>query len=378
MLGRRTMLKIQMNAQTRLTLQAWVRHRNRKIPGGLARRARTLLLLEQGHSYVQTATWVGFTEGNLRKWAKRFLEQGVTGLREQPRPGRIPVFLPEVALHVVKLACERPDQVGSSLSQWDCPELARKLTADRVVSSISAETVRRILQSHKLKPWRHHLWLSTKVPRDQYFAQQMQDLVEMYTRPLKEGEMVLCVDEKTNLQPRPRKASTLPARPGNPIRLEHEYKRVGALHLFAAFDTRSGKVYARTDLRKRQVEFMAFLSQLERELPDTKTQVYLVLDNSKVHKGQLVRAWFQAHPRFHCHFLPVHCSWMNQVEQWFSIVQRKRLRISDFSDLDQLAERLKAFVAEWNTYAHPFNWSTKSAAKVMAKCEAQAVRIPAA
>src|SRR6266568_8574313 len=179
MLGRRTMLKIQMNAQTRLTLQAWVRHRNRKIPGGLARRARTLLLLEQGHSYVQTATWVGFTEGNLRKWAKRFLEQGVTGLREQPRPGRIPVFLPEVALHVVKLACERPDLVGSSLSQWDSTELARKLKAEGVVQVISATTIWRILRSHKLKPWRHHLWLSAKVPRDEHFANLVRTLVEL-------------------------------------------------------------------------------------------------------------------------------------------------------------------------------------------------------
>jgi transposase len=186
--------------------------------------ARALLLLERGHSYVQTATWVGFTERNLRKWAKRFLEQGVTGLSEKPRPGRMPVFLPEVALHVVKLACERPDRMGRSLSRWDCPELARKLTVEGLVSSISAETIRRILWSHKLKPWRHHLWLSAKVPRDQHFARQIQELVELYTRPLTEGEMVLCVDEKTNLQPRPRKASTLPARPGQPIRLEHEYK----------------------------------------------------------------------------------------------------------------------------------------------------------
>jgi hypothetical protein len=146
MSGRRTKLKIQMNAQTRLSLQAWLRHR--KAPGGLAMRARALLFLEQGHSYVQTATWVGFTERNLRKWAKRFLEQGVIGLREQPRPGCMPVFLPKVALRVVKLACEKPDRMGCSLSQWDCPELARKLTAEGLVPSISAETIRRILWSH--------------------------------------------------------------------------------------------------------------------------------------------------------------------------------------------------------------------------------------
>jgi len=175
-----------------------------------------------------------------------------------------------------------------------------------------------------------------------------------------------------------KKAPTLPDRPGQPIRLEHKYKRVGALHLFAPFDTRTGKVYARTNTRKRPVEFLAFLSQLERELPEAKTRVYLTLDNSRVHKGQLVQAWYQAHPRFHCRFLPVHCSWMNQVEQWLSIVQRKRLRISDFSDLDQLAERLLAFVADWNAHAHHFSWSPKSAAKVMAKCETPTLGISAA
>src|SRR6266516_3118461 len=115
-----------------------------------------MLLLEQGQTFVQTAQWVGFTERNLRKWAKRFLAHGIAGLSEKPRPGRTPFFPPEVALHVVKLACERPDHVGRSLSQWNCPDLARQLIADGLVQSISAETIRCILQSHKLKPWRYH------------------------------------------------------------------------------------------------------------------------------------------------------------------------------------------------------------------------------
>ncbi len=172
-----------------------------------------------------------------------------------------------MALYIVKLACERPDDRGRSLSQWDCPELARKLKADGVVQTISPETVGRILRSHKLKPWRHHLWLSAKVPRDDHFAQLVHTLVELYTRPLSEEEMVVCVDEKTNLQPRPRLAATLSARPGQPIRLANEYKRVGALHLFAAFDTRTSQVYARTERRRRQVEFIALLTQLDREIP---------------------------------------------------------------------------------------------------------------
>ena len=369
--GRHSTMKIQMNPQTRTLLQSWL-HRQ-KTPLGQAKRARAMLLLEQGHPFVHTARWVGFTESNLRKWAKRFLEHGVAGLYEKPRPGRTPLFPPEVALHVVKLACELPDHVGRSLVQWNCPDLARQLEASGIVQSISAETIRCILQSHRLKPWRHHLWLSAKVPRDEQFAKQVQEIVDLYTRPLADWEMVLCVDEKTNLQPRPRKAPTLPARPGSPTRLEHEYQRAEALHLFAAFDTRTGKVYARTALRKRQKEFIALLAQLEWEIPSSIRRISLVLDNLSVHKGKQVQAWLQSHPRFVCFFLPVHCSWMNQVEQWFSIVQRKRLRILDFSDLDHLAERLLAFVAEWNTHAHPFNWSTKSALKVMAKYRAQPI-----
>ncbi len=158
-------------------------------------------------------------------WARRFLEQGIVGLYEKPRSGRPPLFPPEVALSVVKLACERPDAVGRSLSQWNCPDLAHQLEASGIVQSISAETIRTILQSHKLKPWRHHLWLSAKVPRDKQFAEQVQRVVDLYSRTLADWEMVLCLDEKTNLQPRPRLAPTLPTRPGSPTRLEHEYKR---------------------------------------------------------------------------------------------------------------------------------------------------------
>jgi transposase len=267
------------------------------------------------------------------------------------------------------MACERPDDVGRSLSQWDCVELARKLAADGVVTSISPQTVQRILSNHRLKPWRHHLWLSPQVPRDAEFAARVTEIVDLYTRPLASWEVVLCADEKTSLQPRPRLSPTLAAQPGLPVRVEHEYRRAGALNLFAAFDTRTGKVYARTAERKRQVEFITFLEQLEREIPACVTVIHIVLDNLIMHKGKLVQAWLAKHPRFVFHFPPTHCSWMNQVEQWFSILQRKRLGISDFTDKAALNERLMAFVAEWNEYAHPFNWSTKSAAKVMAKCE---------
>lgn len=276
-----------------------------------------------------------------------------------------------MALHAVKLACERPDTVGRSLSQWDCREIAEQLKREGVVASISAETVRRILEHHRLKPWRYKMWLSPKVPRDAHFAEQVQNIGDLYTRPLLASEMVLCLDELTNLQPRPRKAATRPTQPERPTQLEHEYLRAGAVNLFAAFDTRSGRVYACTAERKRQLEFIAFLEQLDREIPSHITTVHVVLDNVPMHKGKLVRAWLQEHPRFVFHHPPLHCSWMNQVEQWFGIVKRKRLRIIDFPSKAELKARLLAFVQEWNEHAHPFNWTTKSVAKVMAKCSAE-------
>jgi transposase len=254
------------------------------------------------------------------------------------------------------------------LSQWDCRELARQLVRDGAVTSISPETVRRILENHQLKPWRQHLWLSPKVARDAAFATAVQEICDLYTRPLAAHEVVLCVDEKTSLQPRTRKSPTLPARPGQPVRVEHEYERKGALNLFAGFDTRSGKVYGYTAERKRQKEFIEFLEQLDREIPAAKTTIYIVLDNLRMHKGKQVQAWLAKHPRFVFHHPPVHCSWMNQVEQWFSILQRQRLSIADFADKAALAERLQAFIVEWNKVARPFNWSTKSVAKVMAQC----------
>ena len=286
--------------------------------------------------------------------------------KNDPAGGRF--FPPVVALYVVKLACERPDVVGRSLSQWESAELARQLVRDGVVEAISPQTVQRMLAHHKLKPWRHHLWLSPHVPRDAAFAAHVQEIVALYTRPLGVWEMVLCVDEKTSLQPRTRTAPTLAAQPGQPVRVAHEYTRKGALNLFAGFDTRTGKVYATTAERKRQGEFLAFLEHVEREMARHITTMHVVLDNLRMHKGKQVQAWLVKHPRFVLHFPPVHCSWMNQVEQWFSIVQRKRLQIADVADKKPLAQRLMAFVAEWNEYAHPFQWSTKSVAKVMAKC----------
>jgi hypothetical protein len=217
-------------------------------------------------------------------------------------------FPPEVALHLVKLACELPEAQGRSLSLWTCAELARALREAKVVESISPQSVQRIVASHKLKPWRAHDWLSPKAPRDETFRAQVLDICDLYPRQLAPDERVLSVDHKTSLQPRTRTSPTRPPQPELvPARLEHEYARKGARNLLAAFDTRTGEVTGILRRRKRQVEFIELLEQIDRSTPAVTTIIHLVCDNVSVHHGKKVRAWLEKHPRFRMHFTPVHC-----------------------------------------------------------------------
>jgi len=277
-----------------------------------------------------------------------------------------PAFPPQVAAHLIKLACELPDDTGRSLSLWTCAELARALKRDKIVQDISPQSVQRILASQKLKPWRIHYWLSPRAPRDEVFRQRTLNIMDLYTRPLGSHERVLCLDEKTSLQPRPRTAPTKPAAPGGvPVRLEHEYQRKGALNLLAAFDARSGQVIGLCRRRKRQAEVIELLQEIDRQTPSSVTVIHIICDNVRTHSGKQVRAWLAGHPRFHLHFTPVHCSWMNQVEQWFSIIQRKRLVAPRFASLEEMEAKILSFIGEWNEDPHPFEWTPKSFAKVL-------------
>ncbi len=273
-------------------------------------------------------------------------------------------------LHLVDRACGLPERAGRSLSQWDCAELARQLVIEEVVAAISPQTVQRMLAAHRLKPWRHHAWLHPRVARDAAFAQQVRAIADLLTRPLAPHEAVLSLDEMTSLQPRPRRAAARPAGTGRPLQVEHEYKRAGATHLFAAFDTRSGHAYGLTTRRKRQAEYLALLEHLDRSIPPSVSAVHLLADNVSVHHGKQVRCWLDAHPRFVAHFTPVHCSRMNPVEQWFGILRRKRLRSPNFADLAALQRAILRFLDEWNEVAHPFRWTAHSFDKVLAKIDA--------
>ena len=244
--------------------------------------------------------------------------------------GDLPAFPPSVALELVKRACELPDDVGRSLSIWTCAELARALKEAEVVQTISPQSVQRILESQKLKPWRVHHWLSSKVPRDEAFYAQVMVVRDLYTRVLEPHECVLSLDEKTSIQPR------------------------------------TGEVTGIFRRRKRQLEFLELLAKIDAETPAHIAKIHLVCDNVSIHKGKISRTWLAAHPRFTMHFTPVHCSWMNQVEQWFSILQRKRLVAPNFKDLAALEAKLTDFIAAWNAEAHPFKWTPTSFDKVLA------------
>jgi hypothetical protein len=249
----------------------------------------------------------------------------------------------------VRLAWERPDRLGHRLSPGDGHELARQLIAAGSGKDISAATVRRILRSHTLKPGRCHCWLHPQKPRDAVFSATVSARIDLSTRPLHGHERVRSVDEQTSLPPRPRQHPTLPAQPQNlPSRCEHEYTRAGAPNRFAACETRSGKVYGPCDDRTRQQECIASLEHLDREIAAPGTSLQLVGDQVSTPQGQEVRQWVATHPRFVFHCTPVHGSWMNHVEQWFSSLQRQRCRIVDFESKDPRRATSDPCIAEWN------------------------------
>jgi transposase len=240
-----------------------------------------VLLAADGVPLVQIAPRLGMDRNTVRGWLDRFAAQGLAGLRDRPRPGRPPLFTLAVVLHLVRLACDLPEQRGRSLSLWDCTELARHLVRDRMVAPISSQTVQRLLAARTLKPWRWRYWLHPKQPRDAAFVAQTRAIAELTTRVLAPHEVVLSVYEMTSLQPRSRSAPTQPAPSGRAVQLEHEYARQGARHLFAALNTRTGRVLGACFARKRQVEFIALLERLDAHVEATVTTIHLIVTTSR-------------------------------------------------------------------------------------------------
>jgi hypothetical protein len=297
----------------------------------------------------------------VRKWRKRFCREGLSRLADRPRSGRPRLFPATVVAEVKALACELPTQAEVPLARWSCPELAREAVARGVCEQISASTVRRWLAADELKPWQHRSWI---FPRDPYFAVKAARALDLYARvwegePLGADDFVLSADEKPGVQARYRAHHPLLAGPRRSMRVESEYSRGGTLAYFAAYDVHRAHVIGRCEPTTGMAPFSRLVDEvMTREPYASARRVFWIVDNGASHRNWAAAARMNdAFPNAHMVHLPVHASWLNQVEIYFSAVQRKALTPDDFLDLDEVTERLMTFQDRYNVTARPFDWT---------------------
>lgn len=326
-------------------------------------RARIVLAAADGRANAAIARGLGCHVDTVRTWRRRFRVHGLAGLVDRPRPGRPRSFAPVVKAEVTALACALPAETGVPLSRWSAAELAREAVDRHVVETISASTVRRWLAEDALKPWQFRSWI---FPRDPDFAAKATRALDLYDRrwqgeQLGEDDYVLCADEKSQLQALSRRHPHLPPAPGSGrrgTRVEHEYRRGGTLAYLGAYDVHRARVFGRTAASTGIAPFSELVTQVMSTEPYASARrVFWIVDNGASHAGQTsIRRMAAAWPTAILVHLPIHASWLNQIEIYFSIVQRKAIAPGDFADLVALAERLLAFQARYNATATPFGW----------------------
>ena len=322
-------------------------------------RAQIVLAAAAGSTNAAIAAQVGVHVDTVRKWRHRFAAARLAGLKDAPRRGRPPVFTAADRVEAVALACALPAESGVPLSRWSCPELARELAA-RCQIAASASTIGRWLAADALKPWQHRSWISV---RDPEFAAKAARVLDLYAgiwdgEPLGEGDYVICADEKTSIQARCRCHPTLRPGKARAMRIEHDYRRGGALAYLAAWDVHRGQVTGRCEPTTGIAPFSRLAEQVMSAEPyASANRVFWIVDNGSSHRGtasikRMAKAW----PNAHLIHLPAHASWLDQAEIYFSVVQRKALTPNDFTSLDQIRERLATFETRYNTIARPFSW----------------------
>lgn len=337
-------------------LEAVVADRNRVRKH--VERAQVVLVSAQGGSVQSVAARLGISRPMVWRWQQRFAEAGVDGLlRDKTRkPGKPPIPAETVA-RVVAMTCGKPE---GEVTQWTGRAMAR-------AAGISLASVQRIWRAHDLKP---HRVGSFKRSRDPHFADKLIDVVGLYLAPPTQA-VVLSIDEKSQIQALDRTQRGLPLKSGRCATMTHDYIRHGTTTLFAALNVLDGTVIGRCMQRHRHEEFIRFLNTVEREIPDGKT-IEAVVDNYATHKHPKVKAWLERHPRWTFHFTPTSGSWLNAVENFFSVLTRKRIRRGTFHSLIDLQAAIKRYLAKHNEEPKPFVW-TASAASILAKLE----RLPA-
>ena len=324
-------------------------------------RAKIVLMAADGLANNEIAARLDTSPQVVHRWRKRFFDKGLPGLEDDARSGRPRVFSPSVIVEAKQLACELPATTGVPLSRWSCAELARELIGRGVVAAISAATIWRILISDAIRPWFHRSWIA---PRDPDFAAKAAVVLDLYARmfegrPLGKSEFVVCADEKTSIQARCRCHPTLPPGRARLMRVEHEYDRGGALAYLAAYDVHRAQVFGRCEPTTGIEPFGRLVEQVMTVEPyASATRVFWIVDNGSSHRGKasidrLEGQW----KNLRLIPLPVHASWLDQVEIYFSVVQRKVVSPNDFFDLAEIEGRLAAFEQRYNAAAEPFDWT---------------------
>jgi len=323
-------------------------------------RARIVLLASAGWANQAIARKLAIAPNTVGKWRKRFFQEGVDGLADRKRSGRPRVFPPVVVAYAKAVACELPATRGVPLSRWSLAELRAELLASGLVSEVSTTTLWRWLDEDPIKPWQHRSWI---FPRDPDFAAKAGVVLDLYQRvftgrPLDTGEYVISADEKTSIQARCRCHPTLPVGRARAMRVEHEYERGGALAYLAAWDVHHARLFGRCEPSTGFEPFGRLVAQVMAAEPYASAErVFWVVDNGSSHRGRasierLEGEW----ANLRLVHLPIHASWLNQVEIYFSVIQRKVLTPNDLTDLTELEQRLLGFQPRYGQTAIPFDW----------------------
>jgi putative transposase len=332
---------------------------SRSLPAGLVTRAKIILLSASGKTNLQIASQLRLTNATTGKWRRRFLEQGVPGLHDELRPGRPRPIQDERVAQLVRKTLETKPKDGT---HWSIRQMARQ-------TRLSKSTVHRIWQAFGLEPHRQkHFKLST----DPFFVEKVRDIVGLYLNP-PENAVVLCVDEKSQIQALERTQPMLPMGLGYVEGVTHDYRRHGTTTLFAALDTAKGQVLTQCRQRHRHQEYLGFLKQIEKNVPET-LEVHIIVDNYATHKHPRVKRWLAARPRFHVHFTPTYASWLNQVEIWFNRITQQAIRRGTFRSVKELVAKIERYVQASNNHAQPFVW-TATADSIFAKIQRLCERI---
>jgi len=336
-----------LSDEERDQLERWTRRRS--SAQALALRARVVLLAAEGLKNTEIAERLGISRPPVTKWRNRFVEHRLDGLTDEPRPGRPRMISDERVEEVIVKTLE---STPTDATHWSTRSMAAEL-------GLSREAVGRIWRAFGLQPHRSETW---KLSKDPLFVEKVRDVVGLYLNP-PERAVVLCVDEKSQIQALDRTAPILPMLPGVPQRATHDYKRSGTSSLYAALDITTGKVIGALHSRHRAIEFKKFLTAIDREVPP-ELDVHLVLDNSSTHKTPAIGRWLAGHPRFHLHFTPTSSSWLNLVERWFAELTTKKLRRGAHRSVRALNADIRAWIASWNEDPRPFVW-TKTTEQIL-------------